>query len=128
MRILFLILGLISLGVGAVGAVLPLLPSTPFLLAAAFCFAKSSKKLHDWFLSTKLYKKHLDSFVKKRAMTLKAKLSIMLTVTLMMSVGFILMHSVPIGRICLVAVWLFHLLYFTFRIKTIRPETQLTNN
>ena len=44
-KILYVILGCIGLALGAVGAVLPLLPAFPFLLLAAFCFAKSSEKL-----------------------------------------------------------------------------------
>ena len=59
----FVVLGCLSLGLGAVGAVLPILPTVPFLMLAAFCFAKSSEKLHNWFVSTKLYKKNLESFV-----------------------------------------------------------------
>ena len=56
-KLLYVILGCIGLALGAVGAVLPLLPAFPFLLLAAFCFAKSSEKLHRWFTGTKLYKK-----------------------------------------------------------------------
>lgn len=49
-RALWLIGGLISLGLGIIGAVLPLLPTVPFLLLAAFCFARSSDRLHDRLL------------------------------------------------------------------------------
>ena len=62
-KVFFVVLGCLSLGLGALGAVLPLLPAFPFLMLAAFCFAKSSEKLHGWFVSTKLYKKNLESFV-----------------------------------------------------------------
>jgi len=51
MQALWLSLGLLSLGVGLVGIVLPLVPTTPMLLVAAFCFARSSERLHHWLLS-----------------------------------------------------------------------------
>ena len=120
----FVVLGCLSLGLGALGAVLPLLPAFPFLMLAAFCFAKSSEKLHNWFISTKLYKKNLESFVQGKGMTVRTKIRIMVTVTILMSIGFIMMHAVPVGRIVLGFVWLFHVLYFIFGIKTLKIETE----
>ena len=118
-KLLYVILGCIGLALGAVGAVLPLLPAFPFLLLAAFCFAKSSEKLHRWFTGTKLYKNNLESYVKGQGMTWKTKIRIMITVTVLMSIGFIMMHAVPVGRIVLACVWVFHILYFVFRVKAI---------
>lgn len=120
-KVFLVVVGCISLGVGAVGAVLPLLPTFPFLLLAAWCFARSSQRLHDWFVGTRLYKENLESYVAGEGMTRKVKIRIMTTVTLLMAVGFIMMHAVPVGRIVLGAVWVFHLVYFIFGIKT-RPQ------
>ncbi len=121
-KVFLVILGCLGLGLGALGAVLPLLPAFPFLMLAAFCFAKSSEKLHNWFISTRLYKNNLESFVQGKGMTVKTKVRIMLTVTILMSIGFIMMHAVPVGRIVLGIVWLFHVLYFIFGIKTLKLE------
>lgn len=121
-KVFLVILGCLGLGLGALGAVLPLLPAFPFLMLSAFCFAKSSEKLHNWFISTRLYKKNLENFVQGKGMTVKTKVRIMLTVTILMSIGFIMMHAVPVGRIVLGIVWLFHVLYFIFGIKTLKLE------
>lgn len=118
-KILYLIPGCISLSLGAVGAVFPVLPTVPFLLLAAFCFARSSEKLNNWFVSTKLYRDNLESYVAGRGMTKQTKVRIMVTVTVLMAIGFIMMDAVPVGRVVLGCVWAFHILYFIFGIKTV---------
>lgn len=121
-KILYIITGCIGVGLGAVGAVVPLLPAFPFLLLAAFCFGRSSEKLNNWFINTKLYKDNLESYVQGRGMTWKTKIRIMITVTVLMSIGFIMMSKVPVGRIALACVWAFHILYFIFGVKTLRDK------
>ena len=82
-----------GLGLGALGVVLPLLPAFPFLMLAAFCFGRSSEKLDRWFKGTKLYQNNLETYVKGQGMTWKAKIRVMLTVTLLMLVGFLMMFK-----------------------------------
>ena len=118
MKLLYIVLGCIALGLGAVGTVLPILPTIPLLLVAAFCFARSSEKLNQWFKNTRLYKENLETFVRGQGMTKKAKIRIMLTVTVIMAIAFVTMRNTIIGRICLAVVWLCHVIAFTFFIKT----------
>lgn len=123
-RLIYLIVGFISLALGCIGIALPILPTVPFLLLTAFCFANSSERLHTWFLGTKLYKKHLESFVQKKGMTKQTKWGIIIPVTILMGIGFALMLRkdlyVPCG--ILAFVWLAHIVYFGFGVKTITPE------
>lgn len=126
-RVLLIIVGCIGLGLGAVGAVLPLLPAFPFLLLAAVCFGKSSKKLNDWFIGTKLYKNNLESYIKGQGMTTKTKVKVIILVTVLISIGFLMMKNVPIGRIILACIWLFHIIYFVFGVKTKKNEAVIEN-
>ena len=67
-----------------------------------------------------MYKKHLQSFVEKKGMLLKTKLTILITVTLIMALGFVMMSKVPVGRVILAVVWVCHVIYFTFGVKTLK--------
>ncbi len=121
-KMLYVAVGCAGVVLGAVGAVVPLLPAFPFLLLAAYCFARSSERLHTWFIGTKLYKANLESYVQGRGMTMRTKLRIMAIDTLTMAVGFAMMGSVPVGRAVLACVWVFHILYFVFGIRTLQDE------
>lgn len=119
-RILWTLLGCVGLALGAVGAVLPLLPAFPFLLLAAFGFARSSPRLHRWFVGTRLYRQNLESYVQGRGMTRQAKRRIMTAVTLLMGFGFFMMFRRALYLPCgiLAGVWVFHILYFRLGVKT----------
>ena len=117
-KALYVVVGIISLGIGVVGAAIPLLPSFPFLLLACICFAKSSEKLHTWFLSTKLYKNNLESYVEGKGMSKNAKIRVISTVTLVMAFAFFMMRNAPIyAKIVLAVVWIAHVLYFIYGVK-----------
>ncbi len=116
-KILYIMIGCISLGLGIIGVILPIFPTVPFVLLAAFCFARSSERLDGWFKNTKLYRENNI----KNGMTKQAKIRIMCSVSLLMSIGFIMMglKGIVIGNIVLLIVWIFHMAYFTVGVKTV---------
>lgn len=119
--ILFVLVGFISLGIGIAGTVLPVLPGGPFYLFAAFCFAKSSKRVENWFKSTSLYIKYVEGFRIKKGMTRKEKIRINLIADffILFSVFFV---DILLVRILMVALMVYKHYYFIFKIKTIKPE------
>jgi len=116
-KTILIIVGSFFLVLGTIATVIPLLPSFPFLLIAAISFANGSERINAWYKETKLYKNNIESYVKGHGMTRKTKLRVMTVVTLTMAVGFIMMSSIPIGRIILTFVWLVHIMYFVFGVK-----------
>ena len=119
-RITFVGLGCVSLALAVIGVVLPMLPTVPFLALAAFCFAKSSDRLNNWLINTKFYQNNLADFKAGKGMTVKTKVRILATVTLVMAIGLIamLMKGIIVGSIILSVVWLGHIYYFGFKVKT----------
>ena len=123
-KIILIALGSVCLALGTVGVVLPILPTVPFYMAAAFCYAKSSQRLHSWFVNTALYKKHLSCFAEHRGMLLKTKVSVITTVTLLMGFGFFMMWKKGIWVPCIIlaVVWVCHIIYFVFFVRTIKRK------
>ena len=119
-RITFVGLGCVSLALAVIGVVLPIFPTVPFLALAAFCFAKSSDRLNNWLINTKFYQNNLADFKAGKGMTVKTKVRILATVTLVMAIGLIamLMKGIIVGSIILSVVWLGHIYYFGFKVKT----------
>ena len=118
-KLLWLMIGIVSMVLGAIGVVLPVLLTTPFLLLASFCFAKGSDRFHKWFIGTKLYKKHLESFVTSRSMTLKTKLCILLPASAMLILAMLAMSNIY-GRVFIVFLIIFKYIYFFTRIETVK--------
>lgn len=121
MRYIYLMIGMISFGLGFIGIILPILPTTPFLLLAGFCFARSSKRVHNWFVSTKAYQRHLEPFVQKRAMTLKTKICILSLASFMLAFPLFLTDLWWL-RVFIIGLYIFKYYYFLFKIKTIKLE------
>lgn len=121
-KYIWLVLGFIFLSLAVIGAMLPLLPSFPFIILTLFCFGKSSEKLHNWFVGTNLYKNNLEKIVNRREITIKGKIYLVLSISITLGVGFYFMKRTVVGRIVLFLVWLFHIAYFLFGLKTIKEK------
>ncbi len=122
-KIGYLILAAISFLVGIIGIFLPILPTTPLLLLTSYCLVKSSDRLNEKFMQTKIYEKHVKSFIEKGGMTLKAKLCLTIPVSILLLFMFITIDN-KIMRMVIVIMWLLKVTVF-MKMKTIKPEAQL---
>lgn len=123
-KIMFIIIGMVSLILGSIGVILPVIPTTPFLLLASFCFVRGSKKFDMWFKSSKIYKNHLESFVENRAMTLKQKICILLFADIMIAFPLIILDNMYV-KLFLILVIMFKYYYFIFKIETIKLQDKI---
>lgn len=119
MKTVYVGLGLLFLGLGAVGVMIPLLPTVPFLLLASFCFAKGSRRFYAWFTSTAIYRNHLQELEQNWSMPLKSKICVLTCSTLMMSFPFFIIDNrlVHLFLLILLAVKYY---IFLVKIKTTR--------
>jgi uncharacterized membrane protein YbaN (DUF454 family) len=96
-RTLWFIAGTICVVLGAIGIVLPLLPTTPFLLAAAACYYKSSEKMHKWLLNNKWFGEYIRNYTEGKGLTKKTKITALtvLWATISFSTVFMLHRLLP---------------------------------
>lgn len=119
MKYIYFAMGFIFTGIGCIGIILPILPTTPFLLLALFFFTKSSKRAEKWFRSTTLYQKHIASFVDEKTMSLKAKILVLSFASFMLMIAFFMMNNI-FGRITIIILLFIKYYYFIFKIKTVK--------
>ncbi len=116
-RTLWLITGVVAFVLGTIGIFLPVLPTFPFYLLTAVAFANSSERLHNRFVNSKFYKNNIEEFLETKSLPIRSKLSVLLSLTIFMGIGFYFMHLIW-ARLILAVVWLVHVVYIGFIVKT----------
>lgn len=117
-KYIYITIGSLALLLGTIGIILPILPTTPLLLLACYCYSQSSNKFHSWLISTKIYKKYGKDFIENRQLTLKRKV-VLLTFASTMLLFPLIILPFPL-KLIIVAVYIYLYYYFIFRIKTIK--------
>ena len=118
-NIICIVLGMCFMIIGMIGVVVPVLPTTPFLILSSFFFAKGSQKFDKWLRNTKVFKSYAEDFIKDRSMTLNRKIKLMMLSDFMLAFPLFILDSIYI-KIFIVLVILFKYYYFIFKIKTIK--------
>ena len=117
---LFFVLGLIFLGLGIAGTVLPVLPGGPFYLIASYCFAKSSERVANWFKRSRFYP-YVERYYHRKEMTRKEKIRINLIADafILFSIFYV---RILLVQLLMIALALYKHYYFYKKIKTIPPQ------
>jgi len=121
MKPLYLLLGLIALAVGIVGIALPLIPTTGPLLIAAFAFARSSDRLHDWLMNHRRFGRFITNFQSGRGIPRRTKIVavIAMSAAFTYSVGWVVPGIALKVLVAVVGVWA---IWFVLHLPTSRPD------
>lgn len=101
-KALYMALGLISVALGMLGVVVPLLPTTPFLLLAAWSFLRSSERLHHWLINHRVCGEYIYNYTEHRSVRRSTKRIAIITLWVSMAVSVLLVRKVHVGAILLV--------------------------
>ena len=115
---ILIVVGTLSTGLGILGIFLPLLPTTPFLLLAAACYIRSSKKLYNWLLSNRFFGKYIRDYREKKAIPLKIKILAIALIWITISYSVFFIIDIVYVRILLLSIAVF-MTVILLRIKTL---------
>lgn len=113
-RWILIIAGTLFLGLGIIGIFLPLLPTTPFLLLAAACYVRSSKRFYNWLLTNRWFGNYIRNYREEKGVPLKVKVFSILFLWIAMGYSAIFVLHILLGRIILIIIAVgitMHILY-----------------
>lgn len=115
MRLIFAGLGTLLVGIGLVGAVLPVLPTTPFMLLAAGCYVRASPRFYNWLLNTRAFGPLIREWRQYRSIPWRTKLTAIALMAVTLSTSIVLFVKQPYAQIamalfgCALAIWLYRI-------------------
>ncbi len=118
-RIILIIAGTVSLCIGIIGIFIPLLPTTPFLLLSAACYARSSKRFYRWLMENRYFGKYIKNYRERKGIPLKVKIYAcsLLWITVLVSFIFFLENVIiKIALIIIASIVTYHI----FSLKTLK--------
>lgn len=118
MRYVLIALGIVFTVIAFTGAVLPLLPTTPFLILAAICFTNSSRKFKIWLESTQIYKNYVENLKKYKGYTMKEKIRILISLYIVVVFSIFMISNLYIRIGLMIMVVIQTIVLFTF-VKTL---------
>ncbi|MBR4943893.1 MAG: YbaN family protein [Peptococcaceae bacterium] len=121
-KILWLIVASIFFVMGTLGTMLPILPTVPCYLVAAFGFAQSSDRLHAWFEKSELYKKHVGPYLEAGGLPVKGKASIIAIVTVQVGIPAFIFRDNMMVLLIISAIYIAFLICMLFVVKTIPAQ------
>ncbi|WP_077324314.1 YbaN family protein [Virgibacillus siamensis] len=117
-KFLLIIAGSISLGLGLLGIILPLLPTTPLLLLAAACYVRSSKRLYDWLITNKYFGSYIENYRQGKGIPLKAKVTGVTVLWITMGCSIVFVIPLPAVKLLLFGIGAFFT-WFILKQKTL---------
>lgn len=103
-KVLFITLGTFFVGIAIVGIIIPILPTTPFLLLSAALYARSSKRFYDWLLSNRLFGKYIKNYREGRGIPVYLKIIVITLLWITISISIVFAVELLAVRILLVVI------------------------
>lgn len=103
-KVLFITLGTFFVGIAIVGIIIPILPTTPFLLLSAALYARSSKRFYDWLLSNRLFGKYIKNYREGRGIPVYLKIIVITLLWITISISIVFAVELLAVRILLVII------------------------
>ncbi|VAX11470.1 Inner membrane protein YbaN [hydrothermal vent metagenome] len=110
-KFILISLGFVFVALGGVGLVLPVMPTTPFLLVAAACFARSSPRFHEWLLDVHVFGSLIRNWQETRSIPKKAKLLAIIVIIVVGGSSVIFFIETTLLKVFIIAILLLHVVF-----------------